>query len=101
MADILCDCCTCPVSTFDFIKKFYLYMCICIYESKKIRNDNKELLLTDERKNILFEITRFDRKGEGEGQRGMGSRSLLSIKEGQGRVKFIITINIKVVIVQR
>jgi len=51
--------------------------------------------LTDERKNISFEITRFDRKG------GMGSRSLLSIKEGQGKVKFIITINIKVVIVQR
>lgn len=52
------------VPSFDFIK-IYLYI-VYIYESKKIRNDTKELLFRDKRKHIILNY-KVRSKGGSEG----------------------------------
>jgi hypothetical protein len=69
------------VPSFDFIK-IYLYI-VYIYESKKIRNDTKELLFRDKRKHIILNYkVRF--KGvilelRNEGVAGRGGKGELSL----------------------
>lgn len=54
-------------------------MYVYIYESKKIRNDTKELLLRDKRKHIILNYRVRGRRGLGdalEHRRGWGELSL-------------------------